>query len=81
VIEVEDNGPGMSDDVRKRVFEPMFSTKAPGEGTGLGLAVAYFIVVNSYKGEILVESEPGRGTRFIVRFPTKPQSPSEEPTT
>jgi PAS domain S-box-containing protein len=74
VIEVEDNGPGMGEDVRKRVFEPMFSTKAPGEGTGLGLAVAYFIVVNSYKGEILVESEQGRGTRFIVHLPLAPHA-------
>jgi PAS domain S-box-containing protein len=79
VIEVEDNGPGMDEEVRKRVFEPLFSTKAPGEGTGLGLAVAYFIVVNSYTGEILVESEQGRGTRFIVRLPIKPQSQPADP--
>jgi signal transduction histidine kinase len=72
VFEVEDNGPGMDEDVRKRVFEPLFTTKEPGEGTGLGLAVSYFIVVNSYGGSIQVESEKGKGSRFIIRLPLDP---------
>jgi PAS domain S-box-containing protein len=69
VIEVEDNGPGMGEDIRKRVFDPLFSTKSPGEGTGLGLAVAYFIVVNSYRGELRVDSQEGQGAKFSIRLP------------
>ncbi len=68
-IEVEDNGPGMSEDVRRKVFEPFFTTKAPGKGTGLGLSVSYFIVTRFHKGLLRVESAPGEGTRFIIELP------------
>jgi signal transduction histidine kinase len=67
-IDVEDNGPGMEPDVIERVFEPFFTTKDVGEGTGLGLAVAYGIV-REHGGRIAVESEPGRGSRFSVHLP------------
>ncbi|GAB6036081.1 hypothetical protein JCM15519_06400 [Fundidesulfovibrio butyratiphilus] len=69
VFEVEDNGPGMEESVRQRIFEPLFSTKAPGEGTGLGLALAYFIVVNTHGGTIEAVTAPGQGTRFVIRLP------------
>ena len=69
VVELEDNGPGMTEEVRRRAFEPLFTTKQAGEGTGLGLPLAYFIVVNTYGGEILLDSAPGEGTRFTLRFP------------
>ncbi len=68
-LEVEDNGPGMSEAVRKRIFEPFFTTKTVGEGTGLGLSVSYFIVVTNHSGKFDVQSVPGKGTRFIVRLP------------
>jgi len=68
-IEIEDNGPGMEEKVRRKVFEPFFSTKPPGEGTGLGLSVSFFIITNNHGGSINVESEPGRGTKFIIRLP------------
>ncbi len=68
-IVVEDNGPGMDEEVRSRVFEPFFTTKAPGLGTGLGLSVSYFIVTKGHGGDMRVESEPGRGTRFIIDLP------------
>ncbi len=68
-IEVEDNGPGMPEEVRKRVFEPFFTTKPAGQGTGLGLSVSYFIIVENHGGQISVKSEPGKGTRFITRLP------------
>lgn len=68
-IEVEDNGPGMDEDVRKRVFEPFFSTKPPGEGTGLGLSVSYYIITSNHRGTFEVESKPDHGTRFIIRLP------------
>ncbi|MCA8948752.1 MAG: HAMP domain-containing histidine kinase [Planctomycetes bacterium] len=67
-IEVADDGPGMPADVRDRIFDPYFTTKPVGQGTGLGLtAVARF--VRSSSGEIEVASEPGRGTRFRMSFP------------
>lgn len=68
-IEIEDNGPGMDNDVKKRVFEPFFTTKPVGVGTGLGLSVSYFIVTEIHDGEISVDSEPGKGTKFIIHLP------------
>lgn len=68
-IEVQDNGPGMSEAVRQRVFEPFFTTKEVGEGTGLGLFVSYFFVVELHGGSLEVESAPGRGACFILRLP------------
>ncbi|GFK93198.1 Sporulation kinase E [Fundidesulfovibrio magnetotacticus] len=68
-VDIEDNGPGMTEDVRKRIFEPFFTTKPVGEGTGLGLSVSYFIVVNNHGGTVEAVSRPGKGARFIVRLP------------
>ena len=68
-LEVEDNGEGMTEDVRKRVFEPFFTTKGVGQGTGLGLSVSYFIVVEKHGGSMRVESRPGKGTTFIIHLP------------
>jgi len=68
-IEIQDNGPGMSDDIAKRVFDPFFTTKGPDQGTGLGLSVSYFIIVENHKGEITVESIPEHGSTFIIKLP------------
>ena len=67
--EFEDNGPGISAEVRRRVFEPFYTTKPPGIGTGLGLSVSYFIVTSGHGGKMWVESAPGAGTRFIIELP------------
>ena len=68
-IEIEDNGPGMDEETRKRVFDPFFTTKPVGVGTGLGLSVAYFIVTENNGGRMSVESEPGKGAKFIISLP------------
>ena len=73
-IEVTDNGPGVPEDLRTKIFEPFFTTKEVGEGTGLGLFVAYFIVVNNHHGSMKVEPAPGKGARFIVRLPIRQPS-------
>jgi signal transduction histidine kinase len=68
-VQVEDNGTGMSEAVRKRIFEPFFTTKEVGQGTGLGLAVSYFIITNNHTGQMEVHSTPGQGTCFTLRLP------------
>ncbi|MBA3010688.1 MAG: PAS domain-containing protein [Proteobacteria bacterium] len=68
-IEIQDNGPGMDPETQKRIFEPFFTTKGVGQGTGLGLSVSYFIIVDDHGGELAVESIPGKGTTFIIRLP------------
>ncbi len=68
VVEICDDGPGMPAEVRARIFEPFYTTKAPGVGTGLGLHIAYNIVVQRHHGTIAVESRPGR-TCFRVTLP------------
>ncbi len=72
-VEIEDNGPGMDAETRKRIFEPFFTTKGIGVGTGLGLSVSYFIVTENHKGAMIVDSAPGKGTKFIIRLPFEPE--------
>ena len=67
-FEVSDDGPGLAPEIRTKIFDAFFTTKPVGEGTGLGLAVAYNIV-KDHGGRIRVESEPGRGTSFVVELP------------
>jgi signal transduction histidine kinase len=67
-VEICDTGPGIPADVLEHIFEPFFTTKPVGEGTGLGLDLAWKIVVNKHHGDLRVESKPGE-TRFIVLLP------------
>ncbi|WP_084502545.1 ATP-binding protein [Fundidesulfovibrio putealis] len=73
-IEIQDNGPGLDEETRKRIFEPFFTTKSVGAGTGLGLSVSYFIVSTHHHGTIDVASAPGQGTTFIIRLPLKAEA-------
>jgi signal transduction histidine kinase len=68
LVEVSDDGPGIPEEVRERIFEPFYTTKDVGEGTGLGLDISYRVVVEDHGGDIRVFSEPG-DTRFQVRLP------------
>jgi C4-dicarboxylate-specific signal transduction histidine kinase len=72
VIEVEDNGRGISPEHRDRVFEPFFTTKPLGKGTGLGLSISYKIV-KQHHGCCRYASTPGRGTVFTVSLPLAPR--------
>jgi GAF domain-containing protein len=76
-VSVADTGVGMSDSVRRRIFEPFFSTKGPG-GTGLGLAMVYGIV-SRHGGEILVNTAEGAGSTFTIRLPTGRSLPQLAP--
>ncbi|HET7269763.1 MAG TPA: ATP-binding protein [Rubrobacter sp.] len=70
IVEILDNGPGIPKEIQPRIFEPFFTTKAPGAGTGLGLHIAYNIVVHKHRGQIQVASEPGE-TRIRVVLPVR----------
>jgi signal transduction histidine kinase len=77
-VQVIDDGPGIPEDVRSRIFEPFFTTKDVGKGTGLGLDVAYKVVVQRHHGDLRVESRPGR-TVFTVRLPVAQAPAAAQP--
>lgn len=78
VVEVEDNGPGIPAELQERVFDAFFTTKAPGEGTGLGLQICYRIIVLEHQGELTLSSEPGRTTvRAFLPLPAVPRAEAD----
>ena len=68
-ITVSDNGTGMPESVQQKIFQPFFTTKPTGEGTGLGLSMAYDIITNGHGGTLSVESEEDKGTTFTIMLP------------
>jgi len=68
VVEIEDNGPGIPEDIQSKIFDPFFTTKGQGQGTGLGLNISRNLIVQKHHGEITVISKPGQ-TCFAVRLP------------
>ncbi|MBV6402478.1 MAG: Adaptive-response sensory-kinase SasA [Anaerolineales bacterium] len=70
VVEIMDNGPGIPEDILMRIYEPFFTTKPPGSGTGLGLHISHDIIANHHRGQLLVKSKPGE-TVFKAVLPIK----------
>jgi signal transduction histidine kinase len=77
LVEIGDTGPGIPADIQQRIFEPFFTTKPVGEGTGLGLDIAWRIAVKKHHGDLRVESVPG-DTRFQVRLPVNAEPSQPE---
>lgn len=68
-IKIKDNGTGIPDAVRAKIFQPFFTTKPTGEGTGLGLSLAYDIITKGHGGSLDVISAEGEGTTFVIKLP------------
>jgi two-component system, NtrC family, sensor kinase len=73
-IEVRDNGTGIPEGVQAKIFQPFFTTKPTGEGTGLGLSLSYDIITKAHGGQFFVESQEGYGTTFLIQLPHRPES-------
>ena len=69
-IRVQDNGNGIPDALREKIFQPFFTTKPTGEGTGLGLSLSYDIITKGHGGRIEVVTKEGEGTEFIIHLTT-----------
>ena len=68
-ISVKDNGNGIPDKIKDKIFQPFFTTKPTGEGTGLGLSLSFDIITKGHSGELKVQSVEGEGSEFIIIFP------------
>ncbi len=73
---IKDTGKGMTEEIKKHIFEPFYTTKDISKGTGLGLSISYSII-KKHNGQIVVNSEPGKGTEFIIALPIE-QSPKNK---
>ncbi len=70
IISVSDNGNGIPESIKEKIFQPFFTTKSTGEGTGLGLSLSYDIVTKGHGGELKVETKEGEGSSFIIQLPS-----------
>ena len=68
-IRVKDNGTGIPEHIKSKIFQPFFTTKPTGEGTGLGLSLSYDIITKGHGGTLEVESVEGEGSTFIIKLP------------
>ena len=71
IISITDNGNGVPADLVDKIFQPFFTTKPTGQGTGLGLSLSYDIV-KAHGGELTIANEPGIGASFVIRLPYQP---------
>ena len=77
-ISISDTGPGIPEEIRDKIFDPFFTTKGVGKGTGQGLALARAIVAEKHGGTLTFETQPGKGTTFLIRLPLSGVAPREE---
>lgn len=70
ILQVKDNGMGIPQQILGKIYQPFFTTKPAGEGTGLGLSLSYDIITRSHGGEMMVETKEGEGAEFVVQLPT-----------
>jgi ligand-binding sensor domain-containing protein/signal transduction histidine kinase len=73
-IRIRDNGNGIPDSIREKIFNPFFTTKPAGSGTGLGLSLSYDIITQEHRGEIRVDSKEGEFTEFVISIPRNPET-------
>ncbi len=66
---MKDNGNGIPDAIKEKIFQPFFTTKPTGQGTGLGLSMSYDIVTKGHGGELKVSTKEGKGTTFYINLP------------
>ena len=71
VVRIVDNGDGIPNEIKEKIFQPFFTTKPTGQGTGLGLSLSYDIITKGHGGSIKVESSAGEGTTFTIQIPIK----------
>ena len=74
-IRIRDTGPGIPEAIQSRVFDPFFTTREVGTGTGQGLAIAHAVITRKHSGQLTFETAPGRGTTFVIRLPLYPPLP------
>ena len=74
-ITISDNGPGIAETVRSRLFNPFFTTKEVGKGTGLGLSISYQIITEKHGGRLVCHSTPGQGAKFVIEIPIHQSAP------
>jgi len=74
VIQIADNGSGMPEEIIQRIYDPFFTTKEIGKGTGLGMSISYQLIVDKHQGSLKCRSQPGKGTEFWIQIPIKCQA-------
>jgi PAS domain S-box-containing protein len=74
IIKIADNGIGIPESVQQHLFNPFFTTKPVGQGTGMGLSISYQIITEKHQGTLTYTSQPGQGTEFVIRIPLKQTS-------
>jgi signal transduction histidine kinase len=77
IIRVKDNGLGIKEEVKSKIFDPFFSTRKTKQGTGLGLYFVYEIIVNEHEGRVIIESEEGTGTELLLTIPIREKNDSQ----
>ena len=69
IITISDNGSGIPEEIKEKIFQPFFTTKVTGDGTGLGLSLSFDIITKGHGGELKVNSTLNKGSEFIIKLP------------